>query len=207
MSYRAGKRDKSGRLDLVGKEKKKPKKMTAGWLRKAGVKEVLIPGLLLAGVLGWRGWETIGPNYYKNQRVFPGTGVVRIINDGDTFELSNGVRVRMIGIDAPADSIGSSLGLSKFILDKKVWLEYDRYQDDKFGRVLAWVWIGCESNPKFLPADYMHLTYNRSKEGLKENPVGCKKGKLVQEEMVKAGLAKVEVYKDRGELKYEERIK
>jgi len=70
---------------------------------------------------------------------------------------------------------------------------------------LAWVWVGCQ-NPKFLPADYMHLTYNRSREGLKENPEGCKKGKLVQEEMVRTGLAGVEVYKDRGELKYEKRL-
>jgi len=53
----------------------------------------------------------------------------------------------------------------------------------------------------------MHLSRNQSRPGLTENPAGCKKGKLVQEEMVNAGMAKVETYKDRGELKYEERIK
>ena len=53
----------------------------------------------------------------------------------------------------------------------------------------------------------MHLTYNQSKLGLTENPEGCKKGKLVNEMMVKKGLAKVIFYKDRGEMKYEERLK
>lgn len=90
---------------------------------------------------------------------------------------------------------------------KPVWLEYDRYQDDKYNRLLAWVWINCESKPQFRPYDYMHLSYNRSNSGLKENPDGCKEGKLVNEEMVKKGLAVVEVFKDRGELKYEERLR
>ncbi len=189
----------------------KPKSLTAEYLRKVGVKEVLIPGLLLAGVLGWRGWETMKTNYYSNPRIFPATGVVRTIFDGDTFELQNGVRVRMIGINAPDrgqkmyDEAAGKLG--GLVENRRVWLEYDRYQDDKNGRVLAWVWVQCEGEPKFTPADYMHLTYNRSREGLTENPAGCIKGKLVQEELVRAGLATGEAYKDRGELKYEERIR
>lgn len=184
----------------------KNKRLTADYLRKIGVKEVLIPGLLLAGVLGWRGWETLGPNFYKNKTVFPNTGIVREIIDGDTFGLQNGVRVRMIGIDAPADSTSSSASLGKMINNKRVWLEYDRYQDDKYGRVMGWVWVGCEKTPKFLPSDYMHKSKNASNPGLLANPDGCKRGKLVQEEMVKAGMARVEVYKDRGELKYEKRL-
>ena len=48
--------------------------------------------------------------------------------------------------------------------------------------------------------------FNRSRPGLTDNPEGCKKGKLVQEELIKEGLAKMEVYKDRGELKYEMRL-
>jgi len=52
----------------------------------------------------------------------------------------------------------------------------------------------------------LHLTYNSSRPGLTENPEGCKKGKLVNEEMVQQGLASVERYKERGELKYEARL-
>ena len=52
----------------------------------------------------------------------------------------------------------------------------------------------------------MHLSQNVSREGLSENPKGCKNGKLVNEEMVKAGFAKLEFYDGRGELKYQKRI-
>ena len=189
---------------------KKQSRLTAKWLRKIGVKEVLIPGLILAGVLGWTGWQKLGPDIYKNKQAFPDSGIVRIITDGDTFELQNGVRVRMMGINAPdrgeKKENEATKKLSDLVEDKKVWLEYDRYQDDKNGRVLAWVWVGCEATPKFLPADYMHLSFNRSRPGLTDNPEGCKKGKLAQEEMVKAGLVSVEVYKERGDLKYEKRL-
>ena len=68
------------------------------------------------------------------------------------------------------------------------------------------MWMNCEGKPKFTSSAYMPLTYNRSREVLTENPEGCKKGKLVQEELVDGGFAKVETYKDRGELKYEERL-
>jgi hypothetical protein len=53
----------------------------------------------------------------------------------------------------------------------------------------------------------MHLSFNASRAGLTENPEGCKKGSLVNEEMVKIGLAITEKYQDRGELKYENRLK
>jgi len=116
----------------------------------------------------------------------------------------------LIGIDAPDRGAKKYTEakdeLSKEVLNKKVYLEYDRYQDDKFSRVLAWVWIECETTPQFLPADYMHKSDNESNPGLTENPVGCKKGKLVNEELVKKGFAKPVVYKDRGPTKYESRI-
>jgi len=116
----------------------------------------------------------------------------------------------MIGINAPdrgdAKYTGSKENLSKLLEGERVYLEYDRYQDDKYGRILAWVWINCETTPTFLPADYMHLTYNTSKPGLTENPKGCKQGTLVNETMVDGGFAQAVRYKDRGELKYESRL-
>ncbi len=131
--------------------------------------------------------------------------------DGDTFVLTNDVTVRLVGINAPekgkTDGEEATDYLTKLIKDKRVYLEYDRYQDEPFVRILAWVWVDCETEPKFLPYNYMHLTFNQSKPGLTENPEGCKKGKLVNEMMVKKGLAKITFYKDRGEMKYEERLK
>jgi endonuclease YncB( thermonuclease family) len=190
----------------------KPSGLNSKNLLKIGVPAVLIPGLLIAGVLGWKGEELQNvKNYYQIKTIFPDSGVVGQVEDGDTFILKSGVRVRLLGIDAPnRGEVGfdeGKKGLNGLIGDKRVYLEYDRYQDDKYGRVLSWIWIGCESTPKFKPPDYMHLTDNTSRPGLLENPEGCKQGKLVNEEMVKAGLAPYEKYKDRGELKYELRIK
>lgn len=150
-------------------------------------------------------------NYYKIKTIFPANGVVKEVEDGDTFVLDNNIKVRMLGINSPdrgsVNYLKSKEKLTQIINNKKVYLEYDRYQDDKYGRILAWVWVNCESTPKFLPADYMHKSGNESSLGLTHNPEGCKKGKLVQEEMVDLGFSEVVTYKDRGELKYEMRLK
>ena len=191
-------------------KKEVPKRITASGLRRIGVKEALIPGLILAAALGWTGWKKLGPDIYANKQVFPETGIVRQVEDDDTFQLQSGVRVRLLGVDAPnrGDEGTEQAGmvLRELVGDKRVWLEYDRYQDDKYGRVLAWVWYECGDNPKFAPADYMRLTFNRSRPGLTDNPEGCENGKLVQEELVKQGVVWVSVYKGRGTLKYQERL-
>lgn len=178
---------------------------------KLGIPAVLIPGIILAITLGWNPAKLAEVrDYHEIKQVFPDSGIVKEVSDGDTFELKNGVGVRMIGINAPdrgdSDYNKSRNYLTSLINGKRVHLEYDRYQDDKYGRILAWVWTGCEATPKFGPSDYMHLTYNTSRPGLTENPEGCKEGILINEEMVKEGLATAERYKDRGELKYEIRL-
>lgn len=192
--------------------KKSPKNR---WTRKRlialGIPAVLIPGILVAITLGWNPTQFKNTrDYYAVKSLFPKTGIVQDVYDGDTFVLNNDVEVRLIGVNAPergAEDFQESRGqLSALVDSKRVYLEYDRYQDDKYGRVLAWVWVECEKEPTLKSADYMHLTYNASRPGLTENPEGCKKGKLVQEEMVKTGLAKATTYKERGELKYEKRI-
>lgn len=191
---------------------KREKETRKGWvnrLKKLGVPQVLIPGLVMALILGWAGWEKMEQAFGDYKAIFSKNGRVVKVTDGDTFTIHNGMVVRMIGIDAPnvnGEGKAARNELAKLIERKQVWLEYDRYQDDKFGRLLAWVWVGCERAPDFLPADYMHKSGNESNPGLAYNPDGCTKGKLVQEELVRQGLAEVEVYKDRGELKYEKRL-
>jgi endonuclease YncB( thermonuclease family) len=186
--------------------------MTARDLVKKGVPYVLIPGLLAAAVLGWKtGALEKVKNYYQLKTLFPASGTVAAVEDGDTFTLKNGVKVRLIGINSPDkgakgyDTAKSEL--EKEILNKKIYLEYDRYQNDKYGRVLAWIWIDCEKTPKFLPADYMHKGANESGPGLTDNPEGCQKGKLINEELVKAGLAETVSYAGRGPTKYASRLK
>jgi endonuclease YncB( thermonuclease family) len=189
----------------------KKKKLTAKELVKKGVPYVLIPGFLAAAALGWKtgAFEKV-QNYYQMKALFPSSGVVQTVEDGDTFTLKSGVKVRLIGVNSPDKGqkgfSEASDYLTSQLSNQKVFLEYDRYQDDKYGRILAWVWIDCESTPEFLPADYMHKSGNESMPGLTENPKGCKKGKLVNEELVKNNFAEVVSYQDRGELKYESRI-
>lgn len=171
----------------------------------------MIPGILLAITLGWNPTKLITPtNYYQNTTVFPMVGRVQTIEDGDTFTLKNGATVRLLGVNAPdrgeKDFDEAHTFLTKEIGNKTVYLEYDRYQDDKYSRILAWAWVDCETTPTFLPADYMHLSGNASREGLVENPKGCADGKLVNEELVRSGNGEVVTYEDRGELKYEGRL-
>lgn len=186
------------------------KKLNAKDLTKKRVPRVLIPGLLLALLLGWNGVEKIN-DYYSYKGIFPKKAEVVKIEDGDTFTIKTGINVRLIATDSPdrgqKDFQTAKDKLEALIKNKRVYLEYDRYQDDKYGRILAWVWVDCESNPQFEPPDYMQKSANQSNPGLTENPKGCTKGKLVNEELIISGVSKLVDYKDRGPTKYEERIK
>lgn len=195
---------------LVRKKQKTPKKITADWLRKIGVPGALIIGIIFASTLGVKNLEKLGPDYLNNTTVFPPSGMVREVIDGDTFRLENGLDYRLISINAPDRGnqldVEAKAVLSKLVKDERVWLEYDRYQNDKYGRVLVWAWIGCERPPTFLPANYMHLSGNQSRPGLTENPRGCAKGLLAQEELIRLGLATIINYSDQGPSKYEARL-
>ena len=117
------------------KKSNKKKPMSAKELLKKGVPAVLIPGLILAGVLGWKGEELKKAiNYHQIKTIFPYEGIVTEVEDGDTFILKNGVSVRMLGVDAPGRGIEgyqeAKDGLGVLVGNKKIYLEYDRYQDD-----------------------------------------------------------------------------
>lgn len=182
--------------------------MTIKSLLKKNIPYILIPGLIFASALGYKFTKLDKiQDYSKIKQVFPSSGNVKSVEDGDTFTLSNGIKVRLIGVNSPdrgqKNYLEAKKELEKLIKDKKVYLEYDRYQDDKFGRILAWVWVNCEKEPVFLPPEYMHKSGNESNAGLTQNPDGCKRGNLIQEELVKKDFAETVSYSSRGPTKYE----
>ena len=132
------------------------------------------------------------------------------VEDGDTVTLSSGKTVRIIGINAPEigeKNYEQAKGyLAYLVMNKQVWIEQDRYLQDRYGRELVWLWVGCEGETKFMANDYMVKNDGSHNTPLADNPVGCKKGKLVSEEMVKEGFAKVYFLSQKGEMKYEERL-
>ena len=69
--------------------------------------------------------------------------VVGVI-DGDTVELEDGRRVRLIGIDTPErgelDADSATSLTERLVLRKSVRLEFDRDQKDRYGRTLAYVY-------------------------------------------------------------------
>ena len=74
---------------------------------------------------------------------------VKYVIDGDTFDLEDGIRVRMLGIDAPEAGFGGKVAepfsgeatdwLRDRIEGHPVSLRIDHPKTDRYGRTLAWV--------------------------------------------------------------------
>lgn len=163
------------------------RKLTVKYLQKRKVPKVLVTGLILASVLGWTGWKNLDKikNYYQIKQIFPVKTTATQILDGDTFTIKNGLTVRLLGVDAPARGKPrydeATNYLVYLIKDKQLNFEYDQYQDDKYGRILAYVWVDC------LQDLIQYCRNNRM---------------LVNEIMLKQGFAKKVIYQDRKKLKY-----
>lgn len=81
-----------------------------------------------------------------------GLYTVERVVDGDTLLLANGVRLRLIGIDSPEsvkpDSPVEPFGPEAseftrgFIGRQQVKLQFDREREDRYGRMLAYVYVG-----------------------------------------------------------------
>ncbi len=100
--------------------------------------------------------------------------VVRVI-DGDTFEIENGERVRMIGINAPELSdiygIDAKLHLTKLIENENVTLVRDQLTNDKdrYQRLLRYAYFNDEDINKRMIDDgfafaYLKFKFTKSNE-------------------------------------------
>jgi len=98
---------------------------------------------------------------------------VRWVDDGDTVVLSDGTRVRYIGINAPEiahkDRPAERFGLEatafnrKLVYQKKVRLELDRERRDQYGRLLAYVFLedGTFVNAELVRAGYAYDLFRK----------------------------------------------
>jgi len=99
--------------------------------------------LLLAGLLAGCGAPSPGEA--------PAVGVVAQVQDGDTLTLTDGRKVRLVGIDAPelekegqpAEFLAHQAKqvLTGLAAGQRVRLEYDRLRYDRFQRLLAYVYL------------------------------------------------------------------
>ena len=89
--------------------------------------------------------ENTGKYQTQNIYYFPKKAKVKRIVDGDTVVLENRSIVRYVGITAPENNEpfkkDSTDENKKLVEGKTVSLEYDNYKGDKFGRILAYLFI------------------------------------------------------------------
>jgi len=125
----------------------KSKIPTREFLRKFGLPSFLIPGIILAATLGFN-WEKLaGQDPRTNPDIFGNNLAAEEIVDGDTIRLTRGLPIRLIGMDAPDkgqpmfNEAWAFLG--ELIDDHPVRVEYDRVQNDNYGRLRGYAFVPC----------------------------------------------------------------
>lgn len=128
----------------------------------------------LGNLIDQIGWQTATASrwiYNVNLIENPSNFLVTRVIDGDTFEIDwDGrlISVRMIGIDAP-ESVHpflkpqffgpeSSQFLSELLTGKEVRLEFDVERSDRYGRLLAYVYLGDQ----FINRELVRYGYARA---------------------------------------------
>jgi micrococcal nuclease len=128
------------------------------------------------------------------------------IVDGDTFRLTNGDTVRLIGIDAPELSQpGGKMSreyLAHLVLGKPITLERGSEDKDKYNRLLRFVYIGnlC-INEEMIRQGYAEARY------LPESPIRDYYLQLeIQAEIARAGLWSDNVFQPRSEVDWDSNL-
>ena len=77
--------------------------------------------------------------------------VVEEVVDGDTLIIEDGIRIRLLGVDAPESgecfNLEAKSALSKLVLGQEIVLEKDQTATDSFDRLLRYVFLH-EENPE-----------------------------------------------------------
>ena len=117
--------------------------------------------------------ESSGSSPRASQDRLPDRAAVRRVIDGDTIELSDGRLVRYIGIDTPEvrrrrggqwvvdpEPFGNAASEAnrRLVAGRTVRLEYEAQTHDRFGRLLAYVYVSDQLvNEELLRLGYAQL--------------------------------------------------
>ena len=127
----------------------------------------IVGGLLVvvAVFLAWVATSGLGAKILTDQQTtnevqenIESTTVTRII-DGDTVEIADGRRVRYTGINSPekgrcfADQ--ATMENKQLVLNKKIRLEKDASNRDKYGRLLRYIYVQDESGQEIFVNDLL----------------------------------------------------
>jgi micrococcal nuclease len=148
--------------------------------------------------------EDITPSEVTNTRA-EDTFICTAVIDGDTFRLSTGETVRLIGIDAPElsqpGSEKSREYLAHLILNKGVTLETGYEDRDKYDRLLRFVYINDVCiNKEMIKQGYAEARYLT--DSIREHYIQLE----MEAEIAKAGLWSANIFQPRSNLEWEEDI-
>jgi micrococcal nuclease len=92
------------------------------------------------------------------------TGKVQKVYDGDTVLLSDGRKVRYLGINSPEWQEPFYLKAKRLnellVVGKDIRLEFDKERVDKYGRLLAYVYVGDQMvNAKLIEDGFAHAFF------------------------------------------------
>ena len=170
---------------------------------------VALIGVFLGGYEGFKGFDSLigviggtqkstesrSSNTNTNAEAGELYTVVKVA-DGDTFTIETGEKVRLIGVDTPesvspsaAKNVPFGKEVSEYVkeqlLDKQVRLEFDTQRADRYGRLLAYVYLedGTFLNELLVEKGYARVmtvppnvayqeVFLKAEEGAKESGTG-----------------------------------
>lgn len=131
------------------------------------------------------------PQIIKEAQDNPTAEVSRVV-DGDTLELEDGRKVRLIGINTPEKNekhyLEAKQNLEALVLDKEVFFARDVSDKDKYGRLLRYVFTedefvnaeqisaGLASSYEYEPDTKYQFLFNCLEEQAREKELGIWQG-------------------------------
>ncbi|MFH1978446.1 MAG: thermonuclease family protein [Candidatus Aenigmatarchaeota archaeon] len=111
---------------------------------KKGILLVIV--VVVLGAMGYILLDLPGSEIVPDIRLQGESAVIDRVIDGDTVELENGDKVRLLGIDTPEKGQlfygEATRWLEERVLNKEVWLEPGKENKDKYDRFLRYIFVG-----------------------------------------------------------------